>query len=138
MMLQKTVRYLLVVENNDLSKPSGIVTPLDFTRHQEYNKDGVKKRCHREIIRILYMAIVIGINQKDIARNYRLLLFKLDLKIPRINPFRCVSKISNNIATVANYILLSYECVYPSCNRLPYNHPTLVFESAKTINEEDH
>ena len=43
MMLQHNVRHLLVIdrsENNDnssdSSKPIGIITPLDFTRYQEY------------------------------------------------------------------------------------------------------
>jgi CBS domain-containing protein len=39
MMLQHNVRHLLVVDSGDssnLDKPVGIVTPLDFTRYQEY------------------------------------------------------------------------------------------------------
>ena len=51
MMLQNNVRHLLVVENNDdknnINKPIGIVTPLDFTRYQEYTnneeKDSIEK-----------------------------------------------------------------------------------------------
>ena len=42
MMLQNNVRHLLVINNNDknsLNKPIGIVTPLDFTRYQEYTND---------------------------------------------------------------------------------------------------
>jgi CBS domain-containing protein len=42
MMLQNNVRHLLVVDNDDknsLNKPIGIVTPLDFTRYQEYTND---------------------------------------------------------------------------------------------------
>jgi CBS domain-containing protein len=38
-MLQNNVRHLLVVDNEsseDVNKPIGIVTPLDFTRSQEY------------------------------------------------------------------------------------------------------
>ena len=54
-MLQHNVRHLLVVdrgnENNDNSnsnpsKPTGIITPLDFTRYQEYSdsdKDAIEK-----------------------------------------------------------------------------------------------
>jgi len=48
MMLQHNVRHLLVVDpNNDnnginLSKPIGIITPLDFTRYQEYSNDKEK------------------------------------------------------------------------------------------------
>jgi CBS domain-containing protein len=48
MMLQHNVRHLLVVEKNNLDRPIGIVTPLDFTRHQEYtnvseDKDAIEK-----------------------------------------------------------------------------------------------
>jgi CBS domain-containing protein len=54
MMLQNNVRHLLVVdrgnENNDSnsnpSRPIGILTPLDFTRYQEYSdndKDAIEK-----------------------------------------------------------------------------------------------
>ena len=36
MMLQYNVRHLLVVDNEDKNKPIGMITPLDFTRHQEH------------------------------------------------------------------------------------------------------
>ena len=36
MMLQHNVRHLLVVDNDNVNKPIGIITPLDFTRYQEY------------------------------------------------------------------------------------------------------
>ena len=36
MMLQHNVRHLLVVDNEDKNKPIGMITPLDFTRHQEH------------------------------------------------------------------------------------------------------
>ena len=43
MMLQNNIRHLLVVVDDDdksnLSKPIGIITPLDFTRYQEYIND---------------------------------------------------------------------------------------------------
>jgi CBS domain-containing protein len=48
MMLQHNVRHLLVVDRGDdddnnntsnLNKPIGIITPLDFTRYQEYAND---------------------------------------------------------------------------------------------------
>ena len=38
-MLQNNVRHLLVVDNEspeDVNKPIGIITPLDFTRSQGY------------------------------------------------------------------------------------------------------
>jgi CBS domain-containing protein len=48
MMLQHNVRHLLVVDrsndnnSSNPSKPIGIVTPLDFTRYQEYSNDKEK------------------------------------------------------------------------------------------------
>jgi CBS domain-containing protein len=45
MMLQHNVRHLLVVDRSDssnLNKPVGIITPLDFTRYQEYSNDKEK------------------------------------------------------------------------------------------------
>ena len=45
MMLQHNVRHLLVVDRGDSSnsnKPVGIITPLDFTRYQEYTNDKEK------------------------------------------------------------------------------------------------
>lgn len=47
MMLQNNVRHLLVVDAKyDVNKPIGIITPLDFTRYQEYTdnyKDAIEK-----------------------------------------------------------------------------------------------
>jgi CBS domain-containing protein len=47
MMLQNNVRHLLVVDDKyDVKKPIGIITPLDFTRYQEYTdnyKDAIEK-----------------------------------------------------------------------------------------------
>jgi CBS domain-containing protein len=53
MMLQHNVRHLLVVDrgndnnnNSNSSKPIGIITPLDFTRYEEYSdkeKDTIEK-----------------------------------------------------------------------------------------------
>jgi CBS domain-containing protein len=45
MMLQHNVRHLLVVDRGDSSnsnEPVGIITPLDFTRYQEYANDKEK------------------------------------------------------------------------------------------------
>ncbi len=43
MMVQNNVRHLLVVDkkNNDVSKPIGIITPLDL-RDEEYTDEGLK------------------------------------------------------------------------------------------------
>lgn len=47
MMLQYNVRHLLVVEKSSTNRPIGIITPLDFTRYQEYpnvnDKDTIEK-----------------------------------------------------------------------------------------------
>ena len=49
MMLQNNVRHLLVVDDKfDVDKPIGIITPLDFTKYQEYgnnedDKDAIEK-----------------------------------------------------------------------------------------------
>jgi signal-transduction protein with cAMP-binding, CBS, and nucleotidyltransferase domain len=45
MMLQHNIRHLLVVhstDSNPSNNPIGILTPLDFTRYQEYAKDNEK------------------------------------------------------------------------------------------------
>jgi CBS domain-containing protein len=45
-MLRHNVRHLLVVDKSSTNKPIGIITPLDFTRYQEYpndNKDTIEK-----------------------------------------------------------------------------------------------
>jgi len=45
MMLQYNLRHLLVVHNatdNSDNNPIGILTPLDFTRYQEYANDNEK------------------------------------------------------------------------------------------------
>src|SRR5215207_62393 len=39
LMLQKNVRHLLVVESGNADRPIGIVTPLDFTRHHEFENE---------------------------------------------------------------------------------------------------
>jgi CBS domain-containing protein len=38
-MIQNRVRHLLVVENNDINKPLGIITPSDFTEYLKENLD---------------------------------------------------------------------------------------------------
>ena len=43
MMLKNNVRHLLVVDEGSLNKPIGIITPLDFTRYQEYTVDEDKE-----------------------------------------------------------------------------------------------
>jgi transcription initiation factor TFIIB len=40
---------------------------------------------------------VANLKKKDLSRDYRLLLFELDLKSPVIDPVKCVAKIANII-----------------------------------------
>ena len=44
MMLQYNIRHLVVVQDasSKLDNPIGILTPLDFTRYQEYANDNEK------------------------------------------------------------------------------------------------
>jgi CBS domain-containing protein len=42
-MLKNNIRHLLVVDEGDANKPIGIITPLDFTRYQEYAVDEDKE-----------------------------------------------------------------------------------------------
>jgi hypothetical protein len=41
LMLKNNVRHLLVIDekSNDVNKPIGMVTPLDFTKVGEYSRD---------------------------------------------------------------------------------------------------
>jgi CBS domain-containing protein len=47
MMLKNNVRHLLVVDEGSLNKPIGIITPLDFTRYQEYTADEDKEAIEK-------------------------------------------------------------------------------------------
>jgi CBS domain-containing protein len=48
MMLQHNVRHLLVVDKS--TTPIGIITPLDFTRNQEYPNDNADKDAIEKIL----------------------------------------------------------------------------------------
>ena len=52
MMLRNNVRHLLVIDDKsvDLSKHIGMITPLDFTKYQEYTRDGEHKDAIEEIL----------------------------------------------------------------------------------------
>ena len=43
LMLQKNVRHLLVVDTSNADKPVGIVTPLDFTRFQDFKNEEINR-----------------------------------------------------------------------------------------------
>jgi CBS domain-containing protein len=47
MMLKNNVRHLLVVDEGSLNKPIGIITPLDFTRYQEYTAEEDKQAIEK-------------------------------------------------------------------------------------------
>jgi len=47
MMLKNNVRHLLVVDEGSLNKPIGILTPLDFTRYQEYTAEEDKEAIEK-------------------------------------------------------------------------------------------
>jgi len=50
MMLQHNVRHLLVVDKSSMNRPIGIITPLDFTRYQEYPNVDDKKDTIEKIL----------------------------------------------------------------------------------------
>jgi transcription initiation factor TFIIB len=43
------------------------------------------------------IAAISNIKRKELARMYRLMFFKLDVKIPIVDPLKCIAKISNKI-----------------------------------------
>jgi transcription initiation factor TFIIB len=43
------------------------------------------------------IAIISNVKRKDIARNYRLLLLELNIKIPIVDPLNCIIRISNRV-----------------------------------------
>ncbi|MEP6576217.1 MAG: CBS domain-containing protein, partial [Nitrososphaerota archaeon] len=51
-MLRHNVRHLLVIDDKsgDINKPIGMITPLDFTKYQEYTRDGEHKDTIEEIL----------------------------------------------------------------------------------------
>ena len=52
MMLRHNVRHLLVIDDKsvDSSKHIDMITPLDFTKYQEYTRDGEHKDAIEEIL----------------------------------------------------------------------------------------
>jgi signal-transduction protein with cAMP-binding, CBS, and nucleotidyltransferase domain len=51
MMLQNNVRHILVIDDKyDVNKPIGIVTPLDFTKYQEYTNSDEDKNAIEKIL----------------------------------------------------------------------------------------
>lgn len=52
MMLQHNVRHLLVVDKDSVTntRPIGMVTPLDFTRYQEFTNDSADKDSIEKIL----------------------------------------------------------------------------------------
>jgi CBS domain-containing protein len=52
LMLKHNVRHLLVVDENseDIEKPIGIITPLDFTKYEEFLRDDENKESIEMIL----------------------------------------------------------------------------------------
>jgi transcription initiation factor TFIIB len=44
------------------------------------------------------VAATSNIKRKELARNYRLLVLELDIKIPEVNPMKCVAKVANRLS----------------------------------------
>jgi transcription initiation factor TFIIB len=42
------------------------------------------------------IAAISNIRRKELARIYRLLVFELDIKIPMVDPMKCIGKVANN------------------------------------------
>ena len=42
------------------------------------------------------VADTTSVKRKEIAKNYRRLVFELDVKSPAIDPMKCIAKIANN------------------------------------------
>ena len=38
-----------------------------------------------------------NVKRKDLARSYRLMVSKLELKIPQLDPIKCVAKVGNKV-----------------------------------------
>jgi signal-transduction protein with cAMP-binding, CBS, and nucleotidyltransferase domain len=52
MMLRCNVRHLIVIDDKsaDVNKPVGMITPLDFTKYQEYTRDDENKETIEKIL----------------------------------------------------------------------------------------
>jgi transcription initiation factor TFIIB len=48
------------------------------------------------------IATVNNMKRKELARNYRLLYFELDLRIPIIDPMKCIVKVANKANLTEN------------------------------------
>jgi transcription initiation factor TFIIB len=43
------------------------------------------------------IAVVSNLKRKDIARCYRLLVFELDIRIPVVDPKKCIARVANKL-----------------------------------------
>jgi transcription initiation factor TFIIB len=48
------------------------------------------------------IAAASNVKRKDIARNYRMLLFELNLKVPNADPIKCIVKVANRANITEN------------------------------------
>src|ERR671922_306336 len=49
-------------------------------------------------ITIKDIAAKSNVNRKDIARSYRTLVFELDIRIPAVNPMKCIARVANRLS----------------------------------------
>ena len=43
------------------------------------------------------IAAISNVRRKDISRNYRLIVFELDIRIPTVDPVKCIAKVANKL-----------------------------------------
>ncbi|HZA62303.1 MAG TPA: transcription initiation factor IIB [Nitrososphaeraceae archaeon] len=43
------------------------------------------------------IATASNLTQKDVSRNYKVILFELDIKIPLVDPMKCIVKVANKL-----------------------------------------
>lgn len=43
------------------------------------------------------IAVISGIRKKELARSYRILFRELDLRIPVVDPIKCIARIANRV-----------------------------------------
>jgi transcription initiation factor TFIIB len=49
-------------------------------------------------ITIKDIAAKSNLKRKDIARSYRTLVFELDIRIPAVNPMKCIARVANRLS----------------------------------------
>ena len=62
------------------------------------------------------IAVVSNLKRKDIARCYRLLVFELDIRIPVVDPMKCIARVANKL-NISEKKAPSYEYNGRSCQQ---------------------